>query len=319
MGLPLADTLRLNLLSSLYGYLSGADICMWLDPQLIIGAQSRLPTVVGRAVAQAVSEVQSHLLNQYDLAPEFTKTDVVPPIAACVIAGGAVTGISASLTGSGFKTAPTISLVRATGDTTGINAAATVQVSPSVISLIHLTSRGRGYRAAPVISFLNDPTDTTGAGAEAICTVNKGGCISTLTLINGGGGYTAAPTVVFNGGQGTGAIALASVKYGSVSGFTITTPGTLYTLPPVVQFNLANSQVADQRVAKLVKIISIYAVRNIMGQATALSEKTVADIQEAYTMLTDIKAGFDSLPIISANMQIRSAIDLTADNFHNLG
>lgn len=319
MGLPLAGTLRLNLLSSLYGYLSGADVAMWLDSQLIIGSENKVPGITRRAVAQAISEVQSHLMNQYDLGPEFQKTDVVPPIASAVVAGGVVTAVAVNMPGSGFKTAPGVVLARATGDTTGINATATVQITPSVVSLLHLTSRGRGYRAAPTISFVNDPTDNTGVGAEAICTINKGGCIATLTLVSGGTGYTASPTVVFEGGQGQGAIALASVKYGQLSGITVTAGGTLYTQPPVVQFNLADTQVIDQRVAKLVKIISIYAVRNILGQAQGISEKTVEDIKEAYTMLTDIKAGFDSLPIISANMQIRSSIELTADSYHNLG
>jgi uncharacterized protein DUF2589 len=57
----------------------------------------------------------------------------------------------------------------------------------------------------------------------------------TVTVTNGGTGYTAAPTVAITGGGGTGATATATIDgAGAVSGIQITNPGTGYTAAPTV-------------------------------------------------------------------------------------
>lgn len=58
----------------------------------------------------------------------------------------------------------------------------------------------------------------------------------TITLTNGGWGYTVAPTVVISGGGGTGATATTTISSGSVTGITITTAGTGYTSTPTITF-----------------------------------------------------------------------------------
>ena len=59
--------------------------------------------------------------------------------------------------------------------------------------------------------------------------------ITSITLLTGGSGYTAAPTVTIMGGGGSGATATASINSsGVVTGITLTNPGTGYTSAPTV-------------------------------------------------------------------------------------
>src|SRR6266581_1384742 len=69
------------------------------------------------------------------------------------------------------------------------------------------------------------------ATATANLTVNF---VTSITVVNGGSGYTGAPTVTITGGGGSGAAATASVSGGSVTGITVNNAGSGYTSPPTV-------------------------------------------------------------------------------------
>jgi len=75
---------------------------------------------------------------------------------------------------------------------------------------------------------------SSGAGATATCTLSGGGVATTFTITAGGSGYTAAPTVLFSGGGGTGAAATATVSGGAVTAITRTAAGSGYTSAPVL-------------------------------------------------------------------------------------
>lgn len=64
--------------------------------------------------------------------------------------------------------------------------------------------------------------------ANLIAGTGAVGAILSVTVSNGGTGYTTAPTVAFTGG-GTGATATATVSGGVVTGVTVTSPGYNYT------------------------------------------------------------------------------------------
>ena len=82
-----------------------------------------------------------------------------------------------------------------------------------------------GFTGVPEVRF-----EGFGAGAVAEARVNGSGVVTGLTLIDGGSGYTSAPTVHILGGQGTGATATAAVSGGSVTGLTLTAGGSGYVL-----------------------------------------------------------------------------------------
>ena len=60
------------------------------------------------------------------------------------------------------------------------------------------------------------------------------GTVTALTVNSGGAGYAFTPTVMLNGGGGTGATASATVTDGVVTAITITSAGTGYTSVPTV-------------------------------------------------------------------------------------
>lgn len=65
----------------------------------------------------------------------------------------------------------------------------------------------------------------------------SGDAVSAVVVSDGGSGYTAAPTVTFTGGAGTGAAATATISAGVVTGVTITAAGSGYTSAPSVTFS----------------------------------------------------------------------------------
>lgn len=86
-----------------------------------------------------------------------------------------------------------------------------------------------GSNPAPYI----DAVGLYGATATATASVS-GGAVTSVTVTDGGGGYSTAPLVRFFG-TGTGAAATAVVTNGAVSAINVTSGGTGYTSPPSVE------------------------------------------------------------------------------------
>lgn len=62
------------------------------------------------------------------------------------------------------------------------------------------------------------------------------GRVTSVTVTNGGSGYTSVPTVSFSGGGGSGVAGVAILNGGVVIGVLITNNGTGYTSAPTVSF-----------------------------------------------------------------------------------
>lgn len=98
---------------------------------------------------------------------------------------------------------------------------------------------GRWNSIAPQLSF----SGGGGSGAVAVAVVS-GGVIVSVTLINGGTGYTSAPTVAVNAGQttgGSGAVITCTVSGGAVNGFTISNGGSNYIATPLLIQNVGSA------------------------------------------------------------------------------
>ena len=67
-------------------------------------------------------------------------------------------------------------------------------------------------------------------------TRNPYGAVKTITITNGGSGYTSAPEVTFTSSAGFGAAATATVTDGVVTAVTITDGGEKYQIPPILSF-----------------------------------------------------------------------------------
>lgn len=80
---------------------------------------------------------------------------------------------------------------------------------------------------------------SAGTGAAGTATV-AGNAVTSVTVTNGGSGYSFAPAVTFSGGGGSGAAGTATVVDGVVTGVTVTAGGTGYTSAPAVAFSPQN-------------------------------------------------------------------------------
>lgn len=306
----LAFLLSLNL-----GYLSGNDLCLYCNPELLIARLNVQPNSLQKGANQGISEVQSALQNLYDFTTELKKSDTLTALALSALTGAAVTGITVTQPGSGFTAAPVVTLINGKGDITGSGATATAVVSASFVSSIYLTSTGRRYTSAPAVSI----DGGGGSGATAVAVINSCGRVISITITSPGTNYTSEPVVTITGGGGLGAAAIASVKYGQVTGITVNTPGTLYTVPPTVVIDGTNVQAADTRNPQLVKICSLYAVRNSLGSMQNVSDWTLSLIKEAEQTVMDIKNGTAGLTLLEASKEMRSDAVLVRDQFKFLG
>lgn len=88
-----------------------------------------------------------------------------------------------------------------------------------------------------------------------------------VNVTNGGVGYTSAPTVTFFGGSGSGAAATATVTNGSVTGITITNPGSGY----LVTDGLVQIQISGGGITAKTAIVTA----NLTGGA--VSSLTIVD------------------------------------------
>ena len=78
-----------------------------------------------------------------------------------------------------------------------------------------------------------DQGTNTSVQATATATVTSG-FVTSITVTNGGSGYTSAPSVTLSGGGGSGATVTANLTGGSVASITVNNPGSGYTSLPAV-------------------------------------------------------------------------------------
>lgn len=87
-----------------------------------------------------------------------------------------------------------------------------------------------------MISYINRARSRTAQDAQCCRLLVSGqGPITTITVTNGGLGYTS-PTIIITGGMGTGATATATIGLGgAITAITVTNPGSNYSPPLTVQ------------------------------------------------------------------------------------
>jgi hypothetical protein len=158
--------------------------------------------------------------------------------ATATIATGAISEIFLNNDGSGYTSAPTVSITPAPVGGTNASAVAITTTKANVKSVlrIELTNAGAGYTVAPTISF----SGGGGSGAAATCSI--GGTLSslqTVSITGSGVGYASAPTVNIIGSVGSGVTAtvVAGITSTTVSSVRILKPGIGYTEAPTVQFS----------------------------------------------------------------------------------
>ena len=149
------------------------------------------------------------------------------PEATAVLSGGAITAINLSSNGSGYTSAPTVSITSASGDT-GTGASATAVLSGSAVSSVNILSGGTGY-TNPTVSI----TGGSGTGASATANVS-GGIITSITIDDGGSGYLTVPSISVSDPTGSGFNGTVIIGTSTVTGITIVSGGSGYKKVPTV-------------------------------------------------------------------------------------
>lgn len=162
---------------------------------------------------------------------------------------GAIVQIIITNPGSGYSSAPTVTI---TGTSTtaavlgttqlvdgspGIQATATATVLPGAIASITGGLGGEDYVAGPVT--ISQPTGSNGVQATATITVDGTGAITGYVITNPGAGYITQPTITAP--TGTGASPSAAVLGGYISSIDILNPGSGYSTAPTVTIVGANT------------------------------------------------------------------------------
>ena len=143
-----------------------------------------------------------------------------------IISTGIVSGTTSLVGGSGYTTAPTISFSGGGGS----GAAATATVLAGVVTGIVITNAGTGYTSPPAIAFSGP-----GTGASATAVITGAGKIIGVNITTPGSGYTSAPTATISG-TGSGATARATLAPVGVASVTVTDGGTGFTSVPLITF-----------------------------------------------------------------------------------
>lgn len=172
----------------------------------------------------------------HDITTLVTRTTAT---ATATISNGAVTGYTMTNVGSGYTSAPAVTI---SGGLAAVQATATSTVSNGVLTGFTITNPGAGYMLTSNAGSSNviTPTVTVAAPPPAITAAAtatlSNSTVTGYTITNAGSGYFTAPTVsigIPNMGNQP-ATATATVSNGSVTGFTVTSGGSGYTVPPEV-------------------------------------------------------------------------------------
>lgn len=139
------------------------------------------------------------------------------PAALRAEVAGAITSITVTNGGLGYTSAPTVSAA----DGAGLSAAA---VMSGYVFKVNVTDGGSGYTSTPTVSIPG--------GATAFATV-QGGKVTSVAVGLAGTGYATAPAVSFSGGGGSGATAVAELRF-RVASVTVSAGGSGYPLGAAV-------------------------------------------------------------------------------------
>jgi filamentous hemagglutinin family protein len=138
-----------------------------------------------------------------------------------------VVSVVPQIIGSGYTSAPTVTISDPLGIGSGATATAFIN-SKGQLTPFQVSDLGDGYTAPPTVTL------TGGGGTGAVARAEVSGYVKTPALSSGGSGYTSIPTVTISGGNGFGATATATLTAGVVTAITITDPGYGYTAAPTI-------------------------------------------------------------------------------------
>jgi hypothetical protein len=153
------------------------------------------------------------------------------------VLGYSVASIAITNGGSGYLAADpnVLGFVPAAGDTTGTGGSA-VTLFGFALASVNLSSNGSGYDESTLLNVTNDPSDTTGSGAALSYTVGRSVVGLTLTTAGSGYATSDVVSVTFSNGNPTAAATATATKGFGVASVSIVNRGAGYLAAPSLQF-----------------------------------------------------------------------------------
>ena len=138
---------------------------------------------------------------------------------------GQITGVQITSPGSGYRTAPSVSL------RWPLQATAVANITAGKVTSIDVVNKGAFYAAPPLVKI------TGGEGEGAAATAEMGdGSVASISVSSQGSGYTLPPDVsLWYDTDGTGAALSASIS-ATIDSVIVTSPGAGYHHKPEVLF-----------------------------------------------------------------------------------
>jgi hypothetical protein len=161
----------------------------------------------------------------------------------------------------------------------GSSAIATANVVNGGVRFVTMLNRGYGFSTSPTVTFGTAPTNgqtATGVaemigGIVDICGPDPDKLrVQAVNIINSGFGYTTPPSVLFNGGGGSGVEALATLGNGVLNSINVSNSGSGYVGIVTVSFVGISSQPAVAKAnVQNGAITSIQLINSGLGYTTA--------------------------------------------------
>ena len=207
-----------------------------------VGSGAQVTAVVNGTAVNGVAEIAPTGGGSYTASPVVTFYGGGIQLAsarallneATLLSSGSsgVASVVPQIIGSGYISAPTVTITDPLGVGSGAEAVAFINTQGQ-LTPFSMSSLGDGYTAPPTVTL------SGGGGVGAVARADVSGYVKTVQVTSGSGGsgYTSEPTVVITGGNGFGARAVATIDgSGTVIGVTITDPGYGYTARPTIAF-----------------------------------------------------------------------------------
>ena len=213
-----------------------------------------------------------------------------------------VESIAVTSAGSGYATAPTVSI---TTSSTGDNATAVALISGGIATSVVIGKAGTGYSTSNVGLVFSPPQNvdaTTGLTntATGTVTLNGDGAITAITVTNVGSGYTEAPSITVVGDKTESAILTATLN-ASVDNILMYNKGTGYSsLSPTVTVSGNATATATKTTPTTTPVAKLYAAAG--NVATAVSVKLLAEMSDSLQFktarTTSDQATYDAIALI---------------------
>lgn len=131
--------------------------------------------------------------------------------------------------------------------------------------------------------------------------------VTAVQLVDGGRGYSKAPSVSFSGGGGTGAAAQAAVLNGAVVGVRVSTGGASYSSAPVITFSGGFGTSATFTVGVKGKVVGFDVTAKGSGYTSSGSNRATIAVNAANGL-----ANFQGIPLVNAAGEITGVQILAA-------